>query len=263
LNSIGKPITRLSSVNNIPVYFPKDELLKAEKGFLKSLIGRKRSDPNVLEKVNAALVALEQFEKEHLDLCPSREKFLRPDLADSHHGSIHAARVMFWCAFIAQHLDKATMQELLPVVLVAASLHDTCRAGGGEDETHGRLAAETHQAKIAGFLAEPLRASCLNAIQYHCVPDDQCPNSVSALHILKDADALDRGRFGAPNKPGGCDTKFFRTDVLKRDAYNNIAWMAYWAAAITRYSPVGPSPCADFSRSFSDAVNSLASQQTV
>src|SRR6266545_1998132 len=33
LNSTGKTITRLSSVNGIPVYFPKDELLKAERGF--------------------------------------------------------------------------------------------------------------------------------------------------------------------------------------------------------------------------------------
>jgi hypothetical protein len=261
LNSTGKIITRLSSVNGVPVYFPKDELLKAERGFLKSLANRSKSDSNVLAKLNAALKLVEQFETDHPELCPSREKFLRPDLADDHHGSMHAARVMFWSAFLAQHLDEATKQELLPVVLVAASMHDTYREK--DDETHGQLASEAHQARIAGVLAEPRLRSCLNAIQYHCIPDAQCSHPDLALHILKDADALDRGRFGAPNKQGGCDTKFFRTDVLRlHDAYGNIAWMAYWAAQSTRYSPLGSRPGAEFSRSLCDAVNSLSGKRS-
>jgi hypothetical protein len=261
LTSTGKTIARLSSVNGIPVYFSKTELLKAERGFSKSLSNRKKSDPNVLAKVNASLRAVEQFEIANPDLSPSRERYLHTELADDHHGSMHAARVMFWSAFLAQHLDEPIKQVILPVVLVAASMHDTHRES--DDETHGQLAVEAHRAKIARVLGEPHLASCLNAIQYHCIPDDRCSNPDSALRILKDADALDRGRFGAPNKPGGCDTKFFRTDVLRlNDAYGNIAWMAYWAAQSTRYSPVGARPCADFRRSLCDAVNSLSSKRT-
>ncbi|HXR04512.1 MAG TPA: HD domain-containing protein [Verrucomicrobiae bacterium] len=256
LNSTSKDIARLASTS---AYYSKDELLKAEKQFIKSLQLRRKSDAKVLERVNVALKELEQFEMQHPEICPSREVFLYPDLADDYHGSMHAARVMFWSAFLAQHSDEPTKQELLPVVLAAAALHDTCREGSHEDETHGHSAVKAHQARIAGLLTEPrLLASCLNAIRYHCTPDEQCPTPDLVQQILKDADALDRGRFAPPNESGGCDTKFFRTEVLKRDSYKNIVWMAYWIAQSTRYSPIGSTPCADFSRSFCDAVNSLS-----
>jgi hypothetical protein len=256
LSSIGKTITRLSSVGGLTIYFQKDELLNAEWEFLKSCKLRSKSDPNVMAKLNAALQAIEQFESDHPELCPRRESYLRPELADGYHGLIHAARVMFWCAFLAQHLDEPTKREMAPVVLVAASLHDTCREK--DDETHGQLAVEAHQAKIAAVLTESQLTSCLNAIQYHCIPDEQCLKFDLPLQILKDADALDRGRFAGPNYPKGCDTKFFRTDVLRSgDAYRNIAWMAFRAAQITRFSPVGSRPCADFSHSLCDAINSL------
>ncbi|MFA5192444.1 MAG: HD domain-containing protein [Verrucomicrobiia bacterium] len=259
LNSTGKPICRLSSVNGTPVFFPRDELLKAEKGFLRSLTGRAKSDSDVLAKLNAALSALEKFEIDHPELCPVRERFVKPKLADDHHGSIHATRVMFWSAFLVQHLNEALKQELLPMVLTAASLHDTCREDSQEDEAHGRLAVEAHRGIIAAFLKdERLLTPCLNAIQYHCVPDEKYPAADLTLQILKDADALDRGRFAPLNQEGGCETKFFRTEVLKRDTYKNIAWMAYWAAQITRYSPFGSKPCADFGSSLCSAVNSLS-----
>jgi len=258
LGSTRKNIARLSSENGVPIYFSRNELLHAELKFMQSLNLRTKKDPNVLAKVNTALRLVEQFEIDHPELCPSRERYLRTELADDHHGSMHAARVMFWSAFLMQDLEEATKQEILPVVLVAASIHDTYRER--DDETHGQLAMEAHRARIAGFLTEQRLASCLHALRYHCIPDDQCSNPDSALHILKDADALDRGRFGAPNKQGGCDTKFFRTDVLKHDAHGNIAYMAFWAAQSTRYSLVGPKPCADFRRSLRDAVNSLSSK---
>lgn len=259
LNSTGKVISRLSVVNGIPVYFPKEELLKAVNGFLKSLVWRKAKDAQVLEKVNAALNALKAFEKEHLELCPTRENFLRPELAYSRHGSMHAVRVMFWSAFLVQHLNEETRKELIPMALVAASLHDTFREGSQDDQNHGRLSAEAHQARIAGVLTEPrLLTSCLNAIQYHCVPDAECPQFDIALQILKDANALDRGRFAGPNYERGCDTKFFRMDTLKsHDPRGNIAWMAFNVAQITKHSPVGSTPCADFIRSLCDVVNNL------
>ncbi len=263
LTSTGKTITRLSSVNGITVYFTKDELLKAEKRFLESLQRRRaKKDADVLQKMNAALSALERFEAEHPELSPKRERFLCPELADAYHGSLHSARVMFWSAFLAQHFDEPMKLELLPVVLAAASIHDTYRVVNTEDETHGMLAAEAHRTNIESLpLNLQLRSSCLNAVQFHCIPDDRCPNLDLALQILKDADALDRGRFAPPNKQGGCDTKFLRMDILKEDKYGNIAWMAHWAAQITRYTPFGACPCADFSRSLCDAVNSLSTKR--
>jgi len=169
---------------------------------------------------------------------------------------------MFWCAFLVHHLDEAVLNELLPVVLAAAAVHDTYRESTQEDQTHGRAAAGAHQETIARVLTNPQSlASCLSAITHHCVPDQQCPMQDTALQVLKDADALDRGRFGAPDKPRGCDTKYFRTETLRlRDVRRNIAWMAFWAAQGTRHTLFGSTPCAEFVRSFCDAVNSLASK---
>jgi hypothetical protein len=257
LDKLGKVVSPLSTVNGTAVYFQRNALLKAETKFIDSIKGRKRADSDLLHKLNAALKAIEKFEAEHPSLSPVREKFLKPELADSHHGSLHASRVMFWSAFILQHFPEVQKNELLLVVMVAASLHDTYRSNGQDDETHGALAAGAHATAIAELLKdEQKRIQCINAIQFHCVPDDRCPNEL-ALQILKDADALDRGRFAGPNCEGGCNTKLFRTEPLKsQDSYNNIAWMAYWAAMITRYSSVGIKPCADFSDALCSAVKS-------
>jgi hypothetical protein len=259
LKSVGKPISALSTANGTVIYFPRSELLRAETKFIDSLRNRhKWADSDVLSKLNAAFKAIKDIESKHPRLSPTRNRFLKSELADGHHGSLHAARVMFWSAFILQHYPEGQKNELLPAVLVAASLHDTCRKDGEDDETHGDLAVKAHKDEIAKFLADAQRLQqCLNAIKFHCIPDDRCPNEL-ALQILKDADALDRGRFGAPNCEGGCNTKLFRTELLKsQDNYKNIAWMAYWAAVITRYSSFGETPCSDFSNALCNAIKSL------
>ncbi|MDB6031414.1 MAG: hypothetical protein JWM16_1752 [Verrucomicrobiales bacterium] len=167
---------------------------------------------------------------------------------------------MLWSAFLAQHYDEPTKGQTLRIVLLAAALHDTHRSGNSEDETHGQLAAEKFRNEIAASLNDFQSASaCLNAIHYHCIPDDKCPNPDIAFQILKDADALDRGRFGVPNRDNGCNTALFRTEVLRsQDSYKNIAWMAYYAAQITRFSLAGATPCSAFSNALCDSVNSLA-----
>jgi len=262
LRATGKTVTPLSKVGSTSIFFPKSELLKAENGFLTSIEQRLKSDPGVLDKINEALKVLETFEKDHLSLCPIRSNYLRDELADGHHGSLHAARVMFWCAFLAQDLDQSSKEGVMSVILIAASLHDTHRLGLGDEATHGQASVDANRAKVAAYFSLPAQLeACLNAIRYHSVPDDQCPDLNLALQILKDSDALERGRFGAPDKEKGCDTKFFRTNTLKLgDPYKNIAWIAFWTASITRYSPVGSTPCTDFSTSLCAAVNSLAKE---
>lgn len=259
LRSVGKAISRIPAPS---LFYPKDELLRAEMEFVKSLSYRRKSDVKVLDRVNAALKDLEQFESARPAVCPSRELFLYPELSDGRHGSLHAVRVMFWSAFLLQHQDESFRRELLPAVLTAAALHDTCRDGNAVDEVHGRLAAEHHKAKIATFLTDPLLGQCLNAIHYHCLPDEQSPVPDLVLQILKDADALDRGRFAAPSYEGGCNVTLFRTETMKLDKYSNIAWMAFRVAQITRHSPVGAKPCADFTRSLSTAVNCLTHKRS-
>ncbi len=262
LSRAGKAVTRLSKAGEVTIFIPQEDLRKAENGFVTSLHYRKKSDGSVLTKLNAAFRTIREFETAHPELCPSGERFLRAELADGYHGSLHAARVMFWCAFLIQHVNGETRNAVTPIVLTAAALHDTCRESGDEDELHGQRAAEAHRARVEGFLTSPgTAASCLNAIRYHAVPDEGCPSMDLALQILKDGDALDRGRFGAPNTEVGCKTRFFRTQALRGDAYNNVAWMAYWAAYSTRYTPVGPSPCKDFNKALVDSVNVLAGKK--
>jgi len=197
-----------------------------------------------------------QFEKSHPELAPTRGRFLEADLAYGHHGSLHAARVMFWSAFLVQHLPETQQQALLPIVLAAASLHDTRRLDDTEDELHGQTAANAHREALARVLTDPSSLdTCINAIQGHCVPDDKCPNMDMALQILKDTDALDRGRFGAPDKTGGCNTTLFRTPLLKsQDPYRNICWMAYYTAQSSEYTPWGDTPCTDFAKCLAEAV---------
>lgn len=256
LDGTGKTVVRLASVDGVAIYFSKSDLLDAELGFVKSANFRKRTDASVYDRANAALHCLEQFEQEHLELCPTRSLFLRSELADQHHGSMHAVRVMFWSAFLLLHFEDDLRKKLTGVSLVAASLHDTFREK--DDEQHGQLAANAHRSKIlAVFPDRRPQEDCLRAICFHGVPDENCGNMDFTLQILKDADALDRGRFAGPCYTGGCDPKYFRIEVLKNDHHHNIAWMAYHVAKITKYAPFDAFPCSAFTRFLRIAINSL------
>ena len=95
-------------------------------------------------------------------------------------------------------------------------------------------------------------------MRYHCIPDDRCPALDLAAQIVKDADALDRGRFGRPGDPTGCNPALLRTPLLReQDPDRYIAWMAYWAARATRFAPFDSTPCTDFSNSLCTAINAL------
>lgn len=82
--------------------------------------------------------------------------------------------------------------------------------------------------------------SCINAVIYHCKDDNECTNKDVVWQLLKDADALDRGRFDHPQGVGnirkgsrGCNVKFLRTDISS-PLKEQLAWSAYWLASITR-----------------------------
>ena len=263
LDSIGKRITRLSAVNGTDVFLSQDELLKSDRGFVRSMALRRAVDANVLPKLNAAFNAIQQFETAHPELSPLRERFRTPAQAEGHHGAIHAARVMFWSAFLVQHMEEPLRQRFLPIVLAAAALHDTQRPGDAEEELHGQAAADRYREALSNVLTDPNDLnSCLNALRDHSIPDDRCPQPDLASQVLKDADALDRGRFGRPGDENGCNPAYFRTTGLREnDADRNIAWMAYWAASSTRYAPFGNTPCHDFTTSLCTPLNHLAREQ--
>jgi len=86
---------------------------------------------------------------------------------------------------------------------------------------------------------------CLSAVIYHCKEDSECPDKDLVWKILKDADSLDRGRFGHPQglsgikkKSKGCDVNYLRLDIFKNHPKlkEYMTWSAYWLASITHYT---------------------------
>ena len=252
----GKVTFKLGVLADANGYFLRNDLLKHEKGFIRSIGFRAKSDSQVVARMSAAMQAIIEFEQQHPELIPTHERFSRPAIADRQHGTLHSVRVMFWAAFLVQYIDEADRKRIMPLVLASAAVHDTCRETDQEDEEHGTRAAEAHQHHIQALLQSPeLIKSCLNAVRMHCKLDESCQDRDLVWTVLKDADALDRGRFGVPKKPGGCDPSLLRTDVLKADAqYGNISWMASYVASMTRYTPVGQTPCADFCNALCEGV---------
>jgi hypothetical protein len=264
LTGTGKLVTRGEAPGGVPVFFPRDELLKAEQGFVHSLLLRKRSDSAILAKIRAALIATVKFEQAHPALTPTVDNFASSRLADGPHGTLHSARVMFWAAFLAQFLADAERDRMMPALIAAAAIHDLRRTSNeANDIVHGAASVDLNRGKIEAALGDPvLVRSCLEAVRLHCLPDDQCANPDFTWQILKDADALDRGRFDRPNSPAGCEKKFFRTEILRTgDPHLNIAWMAFYLPKMTRYTPTELTPCRNLELAVDEGVKAFVASR--
>jgi hypothetical protein len=93
-----------------------------------------------------------------------------------------------------------------------------------------------------------LRESCANAVRMHGKPDEECPVTSRDLtwKLLKDADGLERGRFGRPGNDGrGCNPAMLRLDYLLDSAAGrkNLPWLAYQLHGITKHSQWSKHPC--------------------
>jgi len=124
----------------------------------------------------------------------------------SQHGPPHEARVMLNCLTIAHLLDLPLSDY--KVLATAAIFHDTQRVDDEVDICHGKASRdyyhnhEKHPDPLVEFLCE-----------YHCRPDEEGYAEINRNRILsksrsrstllyqifKDADALDRVRFGLRN----------------------------------------------------------------
>jgi hypothetical protein len=256
LASTGKEISRLDVHEGVALFVSRDELLKPEAGFVKNLRNRQKGDAQIVDRLNRALNVVTQFEEQHPELSPTADIFKHPSVSDGLHGTLHTVRVMIWAAFLAQHLDEAERDRILPIVLAAASVHDTYRESNHEDQIHGALAAEGHGERLRNAVGDQEVNSCLEAVRLHCLPVANCNNRDLVWQILKDADGLDRGRFNWPNDPEkGCNPNFFRTEALRAGApYHNISWMAFYLAQMTRYTPTDNTPCANVCSAIYDGV---------
>lgn len=148
---------------------------------------------------------------QHSSLNPQQalSSFANQELSHSNiHGIPHITRVMFWAHFLSR---PNALKVLLPKhcsdadlggdSAVAALIHDLCRVSNHEDAVHGERAATKFRDHIVTHCNgnESRTRRIQEAITWHCRPDEDCPNAANPVFkILKDADALDRGRFGGP-----------------------------------------------------------------
>lgn len=116
------------------------------------------------------------------------------------HGEIHSARVLLNCLLIAKEL-KLTSHET-DVLAIASVFHDTMRDNDGDDTNHGEESAKYYKQFANEHPALVNYEKVIEQIiKYHCLPDEIGREQISKRYlklfdIFKDADALDRVRFG-------------------------------------------------------------------
>ena len=260
LGGLGRPFARNSVVGAIPIFYQARELLEPERRLLRHLQSRAEADPTVFDKFNAVIAALRDFEVRHPELAPTHDKFKQEGAAHGHHGSAHAARVMFWAAFLALHLLDVERIRVLDAVLASAAVHDTQRKSNApDDQVHGEEAATAFDARIRTAIPDgALATSCLAAIAAHCRSDEGYASKDVIWRLLKDADALDRGRFSQPNSEGGCTTSLLRDEILRADEKHEIAWMAYNVSRMTAHLNTDATPCGNLSTAVHDGLYAYA-----
>jgi hypothetical protein len=240
------------------------ELCQAERWFLTYLDRFRRDhDPNVVAKLVRAFHELLAFEKQVGT--PNQDQFMFgvPEQAYRYHGIGHVVRVMFWSQFLLSYENSATDCDRMASGL-AALIHDLRRKSDEEDRHHGEDAAQFYTQTIQSAFSPrntSMERSVANASTMHCRPDEECSLEHRDLiwRVLKDADAIDRGRFGIPNQQNGCDTKMLRCDVLKTKAGSCIPSVATHLATHSKLHQWGKRPCLELCRSLVAATS--AAQQ--
>lgn len=165
--------------------------------------------------------------------------FTDVDLAYSQHGIGHVTRVMFWTVFLARWcgLDGNALRNSV----LAAFLHDLSRENQRADGEHGETAANSAlTAEILGTLglAREDQYAVREAVRLHSVEHSGQEGSKNlVVEVLRNADALERGRFGKPWSPTGCDPRRLTLSVFQAQdgAAEALASIAHRIALFTRY----------------------------
>lgn len=134
------------------------------------------------------------------------------------HGKAHTLRVLLLCLLLAKQMGLSIKKtELLATVAI---YHDTCRQHDGIDEVHGYDAMQYYKENVRR--PHPIVEFL---IEYHAIDDrfgyrelnnnpdllDKAETVKLLFEIFKDADALDRVRFGISQ----LDLGYLRTEEAK------------------------------------------------
>ncbi|NLT58557.1 MAG: hypothetical protein GXX99_06300 [Clostridiales bacterium] len=112
------------------------------------------------------------------------------------HGRAHTRRVLLLSAFLAARRSLAP--EMADRLFMACVYHDTGRQDDQVDPTHGECSCAVYRRE------NPPDEVVEALIRWHCITDKVAmeqigrlpQGAVTAFRMLKDADALDRQRFG-------------------------------------------------------------------
>lgn len=148
------------------------------------------------------------------------------------HTKEHCARVLLIAVLLAQQVNLEP--HLRSVLALACVFHDARRHDDGRDVGHGQRAADYYRSYCqAHELTCDERAYLIMA--YHDRDDALGESALAGLesgallyHLFKDADALDRLRFG----PFDLDVRYLRT-LAARALYPQVRswWLPVWRAA--------------------------------
>lgn len=135
------------------------------------------------------------------------------------HTKAHVARVVIYALMLGWAIGLS--DDDLDLLGTAAVYHDSRRQNDGRDIGHGQRAADYYRASCTslGLSFDP---TCYDVIRYHDRHDsigvdairhrpDNRENAVLLYQIFKDADALDRFRFG----PYDLDERYLRTEAAR------------------------------------------------
>ncbi len=153
-------------------------------------------------------------------------------MISSYHGIGHTARVVYYSYLLASGIEGLTQNEIR-ACCIAAIIHDLGKTSDREGSIHGYNSMELYKEKLAEYIADNrMIQRVLNAVRYHSVDDRDCPDYVIddvITKVLKDADALDRSRFGGR----GCDRSYLRLALYDSEYGESILKIADFLPALT------------------------------
>jgi len=182
-----------------------------------------------------------------LDAFESLEKYLKlkiekgifnTSMVYGHHGIAHTTRVLFWGHFLGNILNLE--RNVLECIQYSCIIHDLGKRFDKDDEHHGKLSANLYRPFLSRVILDDyLLNITISSIEYHSVKDLNCPDEITnhiIFKVLKDADALDRGRFANPLFKYGCDKTFLRNSIFTEPISEDIIWAAHYLAQESKHS---------------------------
>lgn len=171
--------------------------------------------PSAVKSVKVdTLYGLESVEEEILEIMPlyqaGREEIRhlyavhgKLDANESGHDALHTLRVLFNALLLVEMDGIMLSEEETQMLMDAVIYHDIGRTNDYVDDSHGKASRDIYAAD-----RKPENPGTGFLIEYHCLDDAVARRDLEALSlpnidriwllytILKDADALDRVRFG-------------------------------------------------------------------